>query len=144
MCRPDAFAIPRTQLASLPRPNCVTTLRHTQFLGGRQTGERREQAACCRGCKSLAGHGFSTFLIGNGHDRVVVQRMLRQSHVDMTMHYVHNSRKARNAQGQFIERFLPNGTTADAAEERNSEMRLRVRVCGLCGCSKLSRNAQVL
>jgi len=33
----------------------------------------------------------------NGHDPVVVQRMLRQSHVDMTMHYVHNSCKARNA-----------------------------------------------
>ena len=35
-------------------------------------------------------HGLSTFLIENGHDPVVVQRMLRQSHVDMTMHYVHN------------------------------------------------------
>jgi len=46
----------------------------------------------------------------------------------MTMHYVHNSRKASNAQGQFIERFLPNGTTANAAEERNSEMRVRVWV----------------
>jgi integrase len=54
-------------------------------------------------------HGLSTFLIENGHDPVVVQRMLRQSHVAMTMHYVHNSPKARNAQAQFIERFLPNG-----------------------------------
>jgi hypothetical protein len=61
-------------------------------------------------------------------------RMLRQSHVDMTMHDVHNSRKARNAQGQFSERFLPNGTTADAAEERNSEMRVRVRIVRV-GCN---------
>ena len=60
-------------------------------------------------------HGLSTFLIENGHDPVVVQRMLRQSHVDMTMHYIHNSHKARDAQGQFIERFLPNGgAVADA------------------------------
>ena len=51
-------------------------------------------------------HGLCTFLIENGHDPVVVQRMLRQSHVDMTMHYVHNSHKGRNAQAQFIERFL--------------------------------------
>jgi len=54
-------------------------------------------------------HGLSTFLIENGHDPVVVQRMLRQSDLPMTMHYVHNSHKARNAQAQFIERFLPNG-----------------------------------
>ena len=33
-------------------------------------------------------NGLSTFLIENGHDPVVVQRMLRQSHVDVTMHYV--------------------------------------------------------
>jgi integrase len=58
-------------------------------------------------------HGRSTFLIGNGHDPVGVQRMLRQSHVDMTMHYVHNSPKAREAQAQFIERFLPKGWYCD-------------------------------
>jgi integrase len=73
-------------------------------------------------------HGLSTFLIDNGHDPVVVQRMLRQSHVDMTMHYVHNSGKARNAQAQFIERFLPNGSTTCDGEERNEEKRVRVRV----------------
>jgi integrase len=78
-------------------------------------------------------HGLSTFLIENGHDPVVVQRMLRQSHVEMTMHYVHNSRKARNAQAQFIERFLPNGgTLTDAevtdAEEPCDEKRVPVRV----------------
>jgi integrase len=56
-------------------------------------------------------HGLSTFLIEKGQDPVVVQRMLRQSHVNMTMHYVHNSRKARNAQGQFLEHFPPSGST---------------------------------
>ncbi len=73
-------------------------------------------------------HGLSTFLIENGHDPVVVQRMLRQSHVDMTMHYVHNRHKARDAQGQFIERFLPNGGTVADAEEPNDEKRVPVRV----------------
>lgn len=73
-------------------------------------------------------HGLSTFLIENGHDPVVVQRMLRQSHVDMTMHYVHNSHKARNAQAQFIERFLPNSGTVTDAEEPRDEKRVPVRV----------------
>ena len=52
-------------------------------------------------------HALATFLIENGHDPLVVQRMLRHSHVDMTMHYTHNSHKRREAQAQFIERFLP-------------------------------------
>lgn len=72
-------------------------------------------------------HGLSTFLIENGHDPVVVQRMLRQSHVGMTMHYVHNNRKARNAQAQFIERFLPNGGAVDV-EEQSDDERVPVRV----------------
>jgi hypothetical protein len=46
----------------------------------------------------------------------------------MTMHYVHNSRKARDAQAQFIERFLPNGgAVADAAEQPDNE-RVPVRM----------------
>jgi integrase len=73
-------------------------------------------------------HGLSTFLIENGHDPVVVQRMLRQSHVDMTMHYVHNSHKARNAQAQFIERFLPNGGAVADVEEEDDDERVPVRV----------------
>jgi integrase len=74
-------------------------------------------------------HGLSTFLIENGHDPVVVQRMLRQSNVDMTMHYVHNSHKARNAQAQFIERFLPNGgAVADVEEQQPDHERVPVRV----------------
>ena len=83
-------------------------------------------------------HGLSTFLIENGHDPVVVQRMLRQSHVDMTMHYVHNSRQARNAQGQFIERFLPNGgSVATIKKERP------IDGCKY-GSSELIGNSQVL
>jgi hypothetical protein len=54
--------------------------------------------------------------------------MLRQSHVDMTMHYVHNRSKARNAQAQFIERFLPNGSTVTDAEEARDEKWVPVRV----------------
>jgi integrase len=54
-------------------------------------------------------HALATFLIENGQDPLVVQRMLRHSHVDMTMHYTHNSHKRREAQAQFIERFLPVG-----------------------------------
>jgi integrase len=73
-------------------------------------------------------HGLSTFLIDNGHDPVVVQRMLRQSNLDMTMHYVHNSRKARSAQAQFIERFLPNGCGVADAEEQLDGERVPVRV----------------
>jgi hypothetical protein len=41
---------------------------------------------------------------------------------------VHNSHKARDAQGQFIERFLPNGGTVADAEEPNDEKRVPVRV----------------
>jgi integrase len=54
-------------------------------------------------------HSLATFLIEKGHDPLVVQRMLRHSHVDMTMHYTHNSHKRREAQADFIERFLPEG-----------------------------------
>ena len=54
--------------------------------------------------------------------------MLRHSHLDMTMHYVHNGHKARNAQGQFIERFLPNGGTLTDVEEGRDGERERVRV----------------
>ena len=54
--------------------------------------------------------------------------VLRQSHVDMTMHYVHNSHKARNAQAQFIERFLPKGSAVTDAEEQRNDERVPVRV----------------
>ncbi len=61
----------------------------------------------------------------------MVQRMLRQSHVEMTMHYVHNSSQARNAQAEFIERFLPNGNweaSPGERDERGKELRVQVRV----------------
>jgi integrase len=54
-------------------------------------------------------HLLATFLIEKGHDPLVVQRMLRHSHVDMTMHYTHNSHMRRVAQADLIERFLPEG-----------------------------------
>jgi integrase len=73
-------------------------------------------------------HGLSTFLIEKGQDPVVVQRMLRQSHVNMTMHYVHNSRKARNAQGQFLAHFLPSGSTLGGGKEPSADERERLRV----------------
>jgi hypothetical protein len=53
--------------------------------------------------------------------------MLRQSNVDMTMHYVHNSHKARNAQAQFIERFLPNGGAVADVKEQSDHERVPVR-----------------
>jgi len=53
--------------------------------------------------------------------------MLRQSNVDMAMHYVHNSHKASDAQGQFIERFLPNGSAVARAEEQPEDERVPVR-----------------
>jgi integrase len=55
------------------------------------------------------GNAVATFVIEKGHDPLVVQRMLRHSHVDMTMHYIHNSHKGRAAQADFTQRFLPEG-----------------------------------
>ena len=54
--------------------------------------------------------------------------MLRQSHVDMTMHYVHNRHEARDAQAQFVERFLPHGGTVADVQEPDDEERVPVRV----------------
>jgi hypothetical protein len=54
--------------------------------------------------------------------------MLRQLRVDMTMHYVHNSHKARDAQAQMTERFLPNGGAAASAKEPPDYKRVLVRV----------------
>ena len=54
------------------------------------------------------------------------------------MHYAHNSHKARNAQAQFIERFLPSGGAVADVDERRDGERCR------CGYSELSANVQVL
>jgi triphosphoribosyl-dephospho-CoA synthetase len=86
----------------------------------------------------LAGTTQTAFLIENGHDPVLVQRMLRQSHVDMTMHYMHNSHKATNAQTQFIEPFLPNGGAGADVEEPGDAKRVPLRVLEFCA------NKQVL
>lgn len=52
-------------------------------------------------------HVISTFLNEHGPDPVVVQRMLRQSNVNMTMNYLHAAKKARSAQGEFLDELLP-------------------------------------
>ena len=45
-------------------------------------------------------HGLATWLAEQGTDPAVIQRMLRHSSKDMTMHYIHA--KAREAQEQYI------------------------------------------
>lgn len=45
-------------------------------------------------------HGLATWLAEQGTDPVVIQRMLRHSSKEMTMHYIHP--KAREAQEQYI------------------------------------------
>jgi len=45
-------------------------------------------------------HGLATWLAEQGTDPAVIQRMLRHSSKDMTMHYIH--RKAREAQEKYI------------------------------------------
>jgi len=47
-------------------------------------------------------HSLSTYLIRNGHDPKVVQRMLRQSTLDMTMQYTHMDDERINASGQLL------------------------------------------
>jgi hypothetical protein len=58
-------------------------------------------------------------LVENGTDPVVVQRMLRQSNVDTTMIYIHNAKKAREAQGQFMNRFMPSGVKSGVSKNDN-------------------------
>jgi site-specific recombinase XerD len=64
-------------------------------------------------------HSLATFLVENGTDPVVVQRMLRQSNVDTTMIYIHNAKKAREAQGQFMNRFMPSGVKSGVSKNHN-------------------------
>ena len=45
-------------------------------------------------------HGLATWLAEQGKDPKIIQRMLRHSSQDMTMHYIHP--KAREAQEQYI------------------------------------------
>jgi len=73
-------------------------------------------------------YGLSTLLVENGYEPVFVQRMLRQSNVDMALHYVHNSSKASDTQGQHIERLLPSAGASSNAEEQPEDERVPVRV----------------
>ena len=52
-------------------------------------------------------HGLSTFLIWEGYDPRVVQRMLRQSNLEMPMHYMHMDEERIGAQGRFLEKRVP-------------------------------------
>ena len=62
-------------------------------------------------------HALSTFLISNGTDPVVVQRMLRHSDTAMTLHYAHLDEKRKIAQGQFVSQFLLPETAPENAPE---------------------------
>lgn len=62
-------------------------------------------------CAHNVRHGLASGLISRGHELEAVQKMLRQSHVDTTLLYVHNQKQAREAQADFLEKFLP---SADA------------------------------
>jgi hypothetical protein len=64
-------------------------------------------------------HSLATFLVESGTDPVVVQKMLRQSNVDTTMIYIHNAKKAREAQGQFMKRFMPSGVKSRSEQNHN-------------------------
>jgi integrase len=67
-------------------------------------------------CPRFGFHNFryslATFLVEDGTDPVVVQKMLRQSNLDTTMIYIHNAKRARVAQGQFMNRFMPSGVNS--------------------------------
>jgi len=61
-------------------------------------------------------HSLATFLVESGSNQVVVQKMLRQSNVDIPMIYIHNAKKAREAQGQFMKRFVLSGVQSGVSQ----------------------------
>jgi len=61
-------------------------------------------------------HSLATFLVESNCDPVVVQKMLRQSNVDIPMIYIHNAKKAREAQGQFMKRFVLSGVQSGVSQ----------------------------
>lgn len=67
--------------------------------------------ACKRFGAHNLRHGLGTFVVQQGGNPELVAKMLRQSHVDMALWYVHNQKEAREAQGSFLSKFLPNGDT---------------------------------
>ena len=50
-------------------------------------------------------HGLATWLADRGVHPSVIQRMLRHSSRNMTMHYIHSD--ARKAQEEFVEELIP-------------------------------------
>ena len=52
-------------------------------------------------------HALATFLISEGQNPEVVRRMLRHSHLDMTLSYAHMDAERIGAQGRLLERMLP-------------------------------------
>jgi site-specific recombinase XerD len=52
-------------------------------------------------------HGLATYLVKRGNDPELVAKMLRQSHVDTALIYIHNQKEARAAQADFLGEFLP-------------------------------------
>jgi len=50
-------------------------------------------------------HGLATWLADRGVHPSVIQRMLRHSSPNMTMHYIHSD--ARKAQEEFVEELVP-------------------------------------
>jgi integrase len=66
-------------------------------------------------------HGLGTWLAENGTSPEVIQRMLRHSSKDMTMHYIHA--KAREAQEKYIAEL----GIADVSQPSDSGCSLRVQ-----------------
>lgn len=66
-------------------------------------------------------HGLGTWLAENGTSPEVIQRMLRHSSKDMTMHYIHA--KARKAQEQYIAEL----GIVDGSQSSDSGCSLRVQ-----------------
>ena len=52
-------------------------------------------------------HSLATFLISEELNPVVVRRMLRQSHIDMTLIYTYMDSERIGAQGRMLGRMLP-------------------------------------
>jgi len=50
-------------------------------------------------------HGLATWLADRGVHPSVIQRMLRHSSPNMTMHYIHSG--ARKAREEFVEELVP-------------------------------------
>lgn len=68
-------------------------------------------------------HSLSTWLVESGIEPVVVVRMLRQTDVKMAMHYAHLDKKARKAQGRFLEKLLGAGRVQKRVQQKRPSRR---------------------